>query len=281
MRKLYSPKVVKSLMEAYNVKFSKSLGQNFLVDGNFVRKIVEASDIEGKNVIEVGPGIGTLTYELAQKAKKVIAIEIDRGLIPILNENLKEFDNALVIREDILKADIKKIVENEFNGEEFSLVSNLPYYITTPIIEKFAANNINCKKMTIMIQKEVSDRILSKENEKDYSALSLFVKFYSNAKKEFNVPKSVFMPKPKIDSTVLTLDLRIYDENVDRKRLFDLIHAGFTQRRKTILNSLSQVVPKEDLIKIFEKLSISEKLRAENLSLDDYIAITNELENYN
>ncbi|MDO4594382.1 MAG: 16S rRNA (adenine(1518)-N(6)/adenine(1519)-N(6))-dimethyltransferase RsmA [Tissierellia bacterium] len=278
MRKLYSPKTVKELMDFYDVNFSKSLGQNFLVDGNFVRRIVESANVEEKNVIEVGPGIGTLSYEIAQKAKKLVVIEIDRSLVPILNENLSEFSNTKIIREDILKVDINKIVEEDFNGEDFILISNLPYYITTPIIEKFAKIE-KCKNMTIMLQKEVAMRILAKESTKDYSALTLFVKFFADVKKEFNVAKTVFMPKPKIDSTVLNLKLRIYDKSVDQKILFDLIHAGFNKRRKTILNSLQNVCKKEELIEIFEKLNISPKLRAENLTLDRYIDISKEVEN--
>ena len=159
MKKLYSPKVVREIIDLYNFNFKKSLGQNFLIDKNFVDKIIDAADIENQNVLEIGPGIGTITYEMAKLAKKVVAIEIDQSLIPILDENLEEFDNAKVINQDILKTDLKKLVEEEFNGESFKVVSNLPYYITTPIIEMLITTGLPCENMTIMVQKEVAERL--------------------------------------------------------------------------------------------------------------------------
>lgn len=278
MKKLYSPKIVKEITDLYSFRFSKSLGQNFLVDKNFVDKIVNAADVSGKNVIEIGPGIGTITYEMAKVAKKVVAIEIDDSLIPIIEENMAEFDNFDLIHEDILKADLEKIVAEEFAGESFKVVSNLPYYITTPIIEKLVTSNLPCTDMTIMVQKEVADRMLATEKDKEYSSLSVFVKYYSDAKKVTNVPKSVFMPQPKIDSTVLKLELRKYTDDVDEAKLFSLIHAGFNKRRKTILNSLSDAAEKEKLRLAFEKLGIKDNLRAENLSLDDFISLAKIIE---
>ena len=279
MRKLYSPKVIKEIIDFYGFRFSKSLGQNFLIDKNFVDKIVDGADISGKNIIEVGPGIGTISYEMAKTCKKLVLIEVDETLIPILHENMSDFDNVTIINQDILKTDLKEIQDKYFDGESFEFVSNLPYYITTPIIEKIFEEDLDCKSMTIMVQKEVADRMLATEKDKDYSSLSVFVKYYSDAKLLTKVPKSVFMPQPKIDSAVLRLDLRIYDEDVDKEKLFALVRAGFLKRRKTILNSLSAVAEKEDLRKVFEILGIKENLRAENLSLDDFIKIANELEN--
>lgn len=279
MRKLYSPKVVKDIIDLYGFRFSKSLGQNFLIDKNFVDKIVDGADIAGKNVIEVGPGIGTISYEMAKTCKKLVLIEIDYSLIPILEENMSDFDNVTIIHQDILKTDLKEIQDKYFGGEAFDFVSNLPYYITTPIIEKIFEEDLDCHSMTIMVQKEVADRMLATEKDKDYSSLSVFVKYYSEAKLLTKVPKSVFMPQPKIDSSVLGLDLRIYDEDVNKEKLFALVKAGFLKRRKTILNSLSAVAEKDDLRKVFETLDLKENLRAENLSLDDYIKIVNELEN--
>lgn len=278
MKKLYSPKIVKEITDLYSFRFSKSLGQNFLVDKNFVDKIVDAADVSGENVIEIGPGIGTITYEMAKVAKKVVAIEIDDNLIPIIEENMVEFDNFDLIHEDILKADLEKIVAEEFAGESFKVVSNLPYYITTPIIEKLVTSNLPCTDMTIMVQKEVADRMLATEKDKEYSSLSVFVKYYSDAKKVTNVPKSVFMPQPKIDSTVLKLNLRKYTDDVDEAKLFALIHAGFNKRRKTILNSLSDAVEKDKLRLAFKKLGIKDNLRAENLSLDDFINLSKIIE---
>lgn len=279
MRKLYSPKVVKEIINLYGFRFSKSLGQNFLIDKNFVDKIVDGADVAGKNVIEVGPGIGTISYEMAKTCKKLVLIEFDDSLIPILEENMSDFKNVTIINQDILKTDLKEIQDKYFGGESFEFVSNLPYYITTPIIEKIFEENLDCRSMTIMVQKEVADRMLATEKDKDYSSLSVFVKYYSEAKLLTKVPKSVFMPQPKIDSAVLRLDLRVYDEKVNKEKLFSLVKAGFLKRRKTILNSLSAVAKKENLKKVFEKLDIKENLRAENLSLDDFINITNELEN--
>lgn len=279
MKKLYSPKVVKDIIDLYGFRFSKSLGQNFLIDKNFVDKIVDGADVAGKNVIEVGPGIGTISYEMAKTCKKLVLIEIDSTLIPILEENMEEFDNVEIINADILKTDLVEIQEKYFAGEPFAFVSNLPYYITTPIIEKMFEDGINCTSMTVMVQKEVADRMLADEKSKDYSSLSVFVKYYADAKRLTNVPKSVFMPAPKIDSAVLRLDLRAYDKDVDRDRLFSLVRAGFAKRRKTILNSLSAVAAKEDLKEAFANLGLKENLRAENLSLDDFINIANSLEN--
>ena len=279
MRKLYSPKVVKEIIDFYGFRFSKSLGQNFLIDKNFVDKIVDGADISGKNVIEVGPGIGTISYEMAKTCKKLVLIEVDETLIPILHENMSDFRNVTIINQDILKTDLKEIQDKYFDGESFEFVSNLPYYITTPIIEKIFEEDLDCKSMTIMVQKEVADRMLATEKDKDYSSLSVFVKYYSDAKLLTKVPKSVFMPQPKIDSAVLRLDLRIYDEDVNKEKLFALVRAGFLKRRKTILNSISAVAEKEDLKKVFEKTGLKENLRAENLSLDDFIKIANELEN--
>lgn len=277
MKKLYSPKVVKEIIDFYDFSFKKSLGQNFLIDKNFVDKIVESADIENQNVLEIGPGIGTITYEMAKTAKKVVAIEIDQSLMPILDQNLEEFDNAKVINEDILKVDLKNLVEEEFNGESFKVVSNLPYYITTPIIEKLITTGLHCEDMTIMVQKEVAERMVAGEKDKEYSSLSVFIKFYTDAKVIVNLPKSVFMPQPKIDSTILNLKLRIYDENVDQETLFKLVRAGFNKRRKTILNSMSDVVDKEDLKVAFEKTGLKANLRAENLSIDDYIKLANQI----
>lgn len=278
MKKLYSPKVVKDIIDIYNFRFSKSLGQNFLVDKNFVEKIVDRADVKDTNVLEIGPGIGTITYEMAKTAKKVVAIEIDSALLPIIEENMEEFDNFKLIHEDILKAKLEDIVEEEFDGEAFKVVSNLPYYITTPIIEKLVTSKLPCTDMTIMVQKEVADRMLATEKDKEYSSLSVFIKYFSKVEKITNVPKSVFMPQPKIDSTVLKLKLRKYRDDVDDSKLFALVHAGFNKRRKTILNSLADAVDKEKLRLAFDKLGINEKLRAENLSLDDFIDLTKTIE---
>lgn len=280
MRKLYSPKTVKQIQEIYGFKFTKALGQNFLVDKNFVDKIVDLADVEGENILEIGPGIGTITQSMGEMAKKIVAVELDKTLIPILNDNLSDYENIKVIQGDILKVDLEKIIEEEFGGEDFKLVSNLPYYITTPIIEKLVTAKLPCKDMTIMVQKEVADRMVADEKSKDYSSLSIFVKFYTTLVDKFKVPKSVFIPQPKIDSTVLKLNLRVYDDKVDKKILFNLVRAGFNKRRKTILNSLSAAVNKDDLKEVLEEVGLKENLRAENLSLDDFIRLAKAIENH-
>lgn len=281
MKKLYSPKTVKQIQELYGFRFSKALGQNFLVDKNFVDKIVDLAEVKGENILEIGPGIGTITQAMAdQGAKKIVAIELDKTLIPILSDNLGDYKNIKVIQGDILKVDLEEIIREEFNGEDFKVVSNLPYYITTPIIEKLVTHDLPCKDMTIMVQKEVADRMVADEKDKEYSSLSIFVKFYSTHEDFFKVPKSVFIPQPKVDSAVLKLKLRVYDKDVDRKILFNLVKAGFNKRRKTILNSLSAVVNKDDLKTILKDLDLKENLRAENLSLDDFLRIAKEVENH-
>ena len=280
MRKLYSPKTVKQIQEIYGFKFTKALGQNFLVDKNFVDKIVNLADVEGENILEIGAGIGTINQSIGEMAKKIVAIELDKTLIPILNDNLSDYENIKVIQGDILKVDLEKIIEEEFGGEDFKLVSNLPYYITTPIIENLVTAKLPCKDMTIMVQKEVADRMVADEKSKDYSSLSIFVKFYTTLVDKFKVPKSVFIPQPKIDSTVLKLNLRVYDDKVDKKILFNLVRAGFNKRRKTILNSLSAAVNKDDLKEVLEEVGLKENLRAENLSLDDFIRLVKAIENH-
>ena len=232
MKKLYSPKTIKTIQELYGFKFSKSLGQNFLVDKNFVDKIIDLSEVEGENILEIGPGIGTISQEMAKTCKKLVVIEIDKTLIPILNDNLGEFSNFEIINADILKTDLEKIAKEKFDGEDFKVVSNLPYYITTPIIEKLFEEDLSCKDMTIMVQKEVADRMKADEKSKDYSSLSVFIKYYAQITGQFKVPKSVFMPQPKIDSQVLKLNLRLYDENVNTNTLFNIVRAGFNKRRK-------------------------------------------------
>ena len=275
MKKLYSPKTIKQIQDLYGFKFTKSLGQNFLIDKNFVDKIVDTAKIEGENVLEIGPGIGTISQEMAKTCKKLVVIEIDKTLIPILNDNLGDFPNVDIISGDILKVDLEKIIKENFNGEDFKVVSNLPYYITTPIIEKLVANDLPCKEMTIMVQKEVADRMKADEKDKEYSSLSVFIKFYTEILQTFKVPKTVFKPQPKIDSQVLRLKLRLYDEEVNKNILFNVVRAGFNKRRKTILNSMSSVADKDSLREVFDKLGLKENLRAENLSLDDFIAIAN------
>lgn len=276
--KLYSQKTIKQIIDAFGFQFSKSLGQNFLTDYNIVRKIVEVADIENKYVLEIGPGIGTLTDEIRKSAKKVVSVEIDNDLIPILFSNFSGIENVKIIHKDFLKINLEKLCNDEFSGEKFSVVSNLPYNITSPVIEKLLKSNTKIEKMTLMVQKEMAMRMLAKVNEKNYSSLSLLVCFYSKAEMKFKVPNTVFIPKPKVDSAVVTMIPELYDETVNRNLLNDLIRAAFNKRRKTILNSLSDIEEKENLKEIFKSLNLNENLRSENLNIDDYINLANEIE---
>lgn len=280
--RLYSPKVIKAVLDKFNFSFSKGLGQNFLIDGNVVRAISESADINQDDyVLEIGPGFGTLTEELLMKAKKVVAVEIDERLLPVLDYTLGDFDNLEVINQDVLKVDFEKLVEEKFEGKPFKIVANLPYYITTPIITQLIEKRLPVKSMTFMVQKEVAERIVADKDNKQYGSLTLFVDFYARAKMVVKAPKTVFIPQPKVDSMVVQLDLKDQLDPVDEKSLFKLIHSGFQQRRKNILNSLTSDktlnLDKEGLKNILQDLGISPNSRAENLSMQDFINIANKI----
>ncbi|MDF2677718.1 MAG: rRNA ((1518)-N(6)/adenine(1519)-N(6))-dimethyltransferase [Bacillota bacterium] len=279
--KLYSPKVIKDILAKYGFNFSKSLGQNFLIDGNIINKIVDVADIdENTGVIEIGPGFGTLTQGLCNKAKKVVSIEIDKSLQVIHKETLN-YDNIKIIYEDFMKIDVEKLIEEEFQGMEVKLVANLPYYITTPIIMKILEEKIKISKIVVMVQKEVAERLGAKPNTKEYGAITLAVQYRANTNIAMIVPSTVFMPRPKVDSAVITLDIlkqpRIKVE--DEKMLFSVVKASFGQRRKTLLNSLSNILkcPKEQINEVLQNVNISPSVRGETLSLDEFGKIADEL----
>lgn len=281
--RLYSPKVIKQLRDLFGFNFSKGLGQNFLIDGNVVRAISKGAKITKEdNVLEVGPGFGTLTEELLIHAKKVVAVELDERLNPVLQQTLGHFDNFVLVNADILKADLKRLVEEQFNGESFKVVANLPYYITTPIIEMFLKTDLPVESLTFMVQKEVGDRILAKPGNKTYGSLTVFTNFYATPSLVVNAPKKVFMPQPKVDSVVINLEIKKELADVDEKVFFKLMRGGFTKRRKNLLNSLttdpSLNLSKEDLKLILDKFDLSSNLRAEDLSLEDYINIAKSIE---
>lgn len=281
-RRLFQPQKIKEVLEEHNFTFSKALGQNFLIDGNILRKIVEGAGVTKEdNVLEVGPGFGTLTEELAQYAKKVYCVEKDHRLIPILKETLSSFDNIQFIESDILEFDWEKFFEEEKINKPIKVVANLPYYITTPIIESMLKRSKDIESITVMVQKEVAERMIANEKDKNYGSLSLFIGFHAEASILTKVPNTVFMPKPDVDSAVVHLKIRDmhYKGNVDF--LFQIIRSGFTKRRKTIMNSFTSGfadVKKEELREVLASLSLSEKLRAENLSLEDYMNIALALE---
>lgn len=280
-KRLYSPSYVKEILSKHGFKFSKSLGQNFLIDGNIVRKIVSESNITKEDyVLEIGPGMGTLTEELALNAKTVVAVELDRKLLPILDETLGKYHNVEIIHGDILEIDIEKLIEEKFDNQPVKVVANLPYYVTTPIIARLIEEDLNLESITVMVQKEVADRMASGPGSKVYGSLSVFVNFYCDPEIVVKVPKTVFMPQPKIDSSVIKLKLKKELPNVDRDKLFKVVKAGFSKRRKTILNALSSYgfnIEKDDIRLALEKINISPNDRAENLSVEDFIKISKAL----
>ena len=277
-KRLYSPSYVKEVLSQHGFKFSKSLGQNFLIDGNIVRKIVSESNITKDDyVLEIGPGMGTLTEELGLHAKKVVAIELDDSLLPILDQTLAPYDNIEIVHGDILKIDLPKLIEEKLNGGPVKVVANLPYYVTTPIIAKLIEEGLNLESITVMVQKEVADRMASKPGSKVYGSLSVFVNFYSDPKIIVKVPKTVFMPQPKIDSSVIKLTLKKELPDIDREKFFKVVKAAFSKRRKTIINCLSSYgfdIDKETIRQALESLNINPEERAENLSVEEFMNIS-------
>ncbi len=273
--KLYSAKTINEIKDRYDFKLSKSLGQNFLTDKNIIDEIITSSGISSNDlVIEIGPGIGVLTREALEAAGKVIAIEIDQRLIPILEETLSGYDNFELINADILKTDLKAIIDANKGYDAVRIIGNLPYYITTPIIMKILEEDVGADSITVMMQKEVADRIKAPVGSKNAGAITVAVQFYCNVTQIASVPKEVFIPRPKIDSAVLRLDvLKSPAVKVrDKDLFFECIKKGFGQRRKTISNSLNGVggINREELIRVFEINDIDPQRRAETLSLAEF-----------
>ncbi len=279
---LYNPSVIRGIKNKYRFKFSRSLGQNFLTNKEVIDGIVEGADITKEDlVIEIGPGIGVLTAAAAEKAGKVIAIEIDTNLVTILGDTLAEFDNVKVINENVLKLNLAKIIEEEARDyKAVKVIGNLPYYITTAIIMKLLEEKLPVESITIMMQKEVADRIKSEPGSRIYGAISVAVQYYCRVNIVEDVPKEYFMPMPKVDSAVLRLDVRKEApvNLLDEKMFFRCIKAGFSQRRKTLLNSLTGTgFGKGVISKCLVNAGIDGKRRAETLSLSDFAAVANEL----
>lgn len=282
--KLYSPATIKDIRERYGFRLTKSLGQNFLTDKNIIDNIIEASNIgENDLVIEIGPGIGVITKEAAAKAGSVIAVEIDKNLIPILQETLADETNVKIINRDILKTDLTAVIEEEKKNfpqmESVRIIGNLPYYITTPIIMKLLEDGVPADSITVMMQKEVADRIKAAPGNKERGALSVAVQYYCQVVKVTDVPKEVFVPAPKVDSTVLRLDIRKKKpvELKDDKLFFKAVKSGFAQRRKTLLNSLASGtgLGKDKIGQILEEAGIDPGRRAETLDIDEFAKIAN------
>lgn len=282
--KLYAPSTIQEIKARHNFQLSKSLGQNFITDRSVIERIVEGSEVtENDLVIEIGPGIGVLTAEAAEVAAKVVAIEIDKKLIPILSETLGEYSNIRVINQDILKTDINAIIEEERQAGSFTgsvkIMGNLPYYITTPIIMGILEGGVNADSITIMMQKEVADRIKSAPGGKIYGAISVAVQYYCEVEQIAAVPKEVFMPRPKVDSAVLRLKIRKDRpvELIDERCFFACIKSGFGQRRKTLLNSLTGVngLSKDAIKEVLAEASVEPNRRAETLSIEEFASIAN------
>lgn len=283
--KLYAPSTIKSIREKHGFNFSKNLGQNFLVDKNIIDDIIEGSNIaEDDLVIEIGPGVGVLTAEAAERAAKVVAVEIDTNLIPILEETLAEYDNVTVINRDILKTDLRQLVSEHKTGGGVKIIGNLPYYITTPIIMKILEENAGVDSITIMMQKEVADRIKACPGNKTYGAISAAVQYYCTIEQIAAAPKEVFVPRPKVDSAVLRLDVRKEHpvELMDEDIFFKCIRSGFEQRRKTLLNSLTGTagLNKDDIRQVLENAGINPVRRIETLDLQELADLSNGMTKY-
>ena len=282
VERIATPLRTKAIMERYGFNFKKGFGQNFLIDTNILENIADAAGITDEDtVLEIGPGFGALTQVVAERAKKVIALEIDTKLIPILEETLGEYNNIEIINMDVLKCDIAKLSEEKNGGKPFKVVANLPYYITTPIIMDMLAKKDFVKSMTVMVQKEVADRMQVGPGTKDYGALSLAVQYYAKPKIVANVPPNCFMPRPKVGSAVIRLER--YEkppvEVKNEKLMFRIIRASFNQRRKTLVNGLknSQEIPfsKEQIEQALGMCGLSLSVRGEALTLAQFAQLAN------
>lgn len=283
MYNLYSINDINRILDKHNFSFSKSLGQNFLIDSNICPKIVSMSGINSSSgVIEIGPGMGVLTREISKIAKKVISVEIDKRLLSILDETLVDLDNVSIINDDILNVDILKLIDEKFNDiKEIHICANLPYYITTPILMNILEQRLPISSITVMVQKELGQRICADFGKRESSSIGFAVNYYSNPKILFNVSRGSFIPSPKVDSCVVQLNLikdKLYDI-YDEKFLFKLVRAGFNQRRKKLINSISNNldIPKEFLIESFSFLGINLNIRPENMTIENFVHLSNKL----
>lgn len=284
MAKLGNPQETIQVLQKHDFQFKKRFGQNFLIDTHVLDKIVEAADITKEDfVLEIGPGIGTMTQYLCENARRVLAVEIDKNLIPILQETLAPYDNVEVREGDILKQDIKAIADAYNEGKPIKVVANLPYYITTPIIMGLFESHVPLANVTVMVQKEVAERMQAKPGTKEYGALSLAVQYYAKPYLAANVPPNCFMPRPNVGSAVIRLDClsRTPVEVKDEKLMFRLIRASFNQRRKTLQNGIANSkelhYSKEEVAQALEKLGHSPTIRGEKLSLSEFAALADEL----
>lgn len=283
-KRLSSHSATMDLVKRHGFKFTKSLGQNFLIDDNIVDKIVAGAGIgPSDKIIEVGPGIGTLTREMASRAEALMAVEIDKNLIPILTDTLGDYENVKIVNEDIIKADIRGLIDENLDGGPVKLVANLPYYITTPIIMRFLEEDINVTDIVVMVQKEVAERMNAQPGGKDFGALSVAVQYYCDTEIVAKVPRHLFVPQPNVDSIVIALRVRPERKyRVDSEDLFfKVVKAAFGQRRKTLLNSIASMgnLSKDMVKEVLEEAGIDPKRRGETLSLDEFANLSNVIGN--
>ncbi len=281
MSDLVSAKSTAEIIKKYDFSVQKKFGQNFLIDEHVLEKIIDAAQIDVTyGVIEIGPGLGTMTRRLAALSKKVVAIEIDRQLIPILSDTLSDCDNVKVINADIMKTDLGSLIDEEFGDMPVKVVANLPYYITTPIVMSLLEGRFAIESITIMIQKEVAERMRAVPGSKDYGALSLAVGYYADAYIAANVPPNCFMPRPKVGSCVIRLNVRKepFVSVRDEKQMFALIRGAFNQRRKTLVNAVANYeglsYKKEEIEEALKKLDLSPSIRGEALDLQQFAALS-------
>ena len=284
---LGNPQNTIEILQKYNFTFQKKFGQNFLIDTHVLDKIIRAAEITREDmVLEIGPSIGTMTQYLAEAAGKVVAVEIDKNLIPILSDTLSAYENVTIINEDVLKLDIQKLANEENQGRPIKVVANLPYYITTPIIMGLFENHVPVESITVMVQKEVADRMQTGPGNKDYGALSLAVQYYAEPYIVANVPPNCFMPRPKVGSAVIRLTCHEQPpvEVKDERLMFDIIRASFNQRRKTLANGLNNSdklsFSKEEITEAIESLGKGSSVRGEALTLEEFAELSNYLWKY-
>jgi 16S rRNA (adenine1518-N6/adenine1519-N6)-dimethyltransferase len=283
-KRLVSPSVTREVVNRYSFQFKKSLGQNFLIDGNILDKIIEAADLtEESGALEIGPGIGTLTQELCESARQVVAVEKDSRLLRVLEQTLADYSNIHVHHADVLEADLREIFEKWFDGMKVSVVANLPYYVTTPIVMKLLEERLPLRSIVVMVQREVADRMAAKPGGKDYGTLTIAVQYYTEPEIVTRVPESAFMPAPNVESTVIKLKVRETPavQVKNEKLFFHLVKASFGQRRKTLINNLqNNLQPKRekaDLLAILEQTGIDPIRRGETLSLEEYAKLADAL----